>query len=216
MRTLGLALLVVGLGACAGDDGINGENGAMGARGPAGPRGESGQQGPAGNAGPMGAPGRDGKDAAASSYRPHAFVGCSVVLDLVASGGLGMDGVTETYFDYSVIEFSNGDLSVACEAGLGAAESASDGSYYPVVVNGATTAACITSVDYPPYVTGPSGHVGEWIFRIGAAGPEATYRDDDSGHPLDGDTYRFIENDCNVWLMSDAGEWADAALSDVF
>jgi hypothetical protein len=164
----------------------------------------------------MGLPGRDGKDAAASGYRPHAFIGCGVVLDLVASGGLGMDGVTETYLDYSVIEFSNGDLSVACEAGLGAAESASDGSYYPVVVNGATTAACTASVDYPPHVIGPTGHVGGWAFRIGAAGPEATYHDDDSGHPLDGDAYRFIENDCNVWLMSDAGEWSDAALSDVF
>lgn len=205
----------------AGPRGERGDKGEPGERGPAGPQGMTGTMGPAGQ---VGAPGRlpDGTTApplpaaGAADYRPIFFVGCQVLRDLIGSdSGLGQDGITETRLDYNVTLFSNRDVQVACEAGLGSRETAASAAFYPSVTNGAKAGACSVAVDYPPFPP-PPGNVGGWNFTIEMGGPIAAYKDADPGHPLNSYSYRFTENDCSVYTLNADLKWTDAALSDVF
>ena len=227
-----LLLLVVTLtAACAGDDaemgaqgaqGSQGSRGSMGDRGPAGERGPAGPEGPEGPqglrgvAGPAGPAGPQGKDAAGGGYRPTAWTGCTLALDLISinSGGLGTDGVTETLLTYTFTRYVNNDLDVDCTASLGSAESAPGGSFYPAPTKGANTGGCAAAVDYPPFPPAPS-NVGTWNFEFSGTGIRATYKDDDAGHPLNGRSFTFGENDCHCYQMNDSLRWIDASLADV-
>jgi hypothetical protein len=187
--------------------------GVQGLPGPAGKNGKDGAEGPQGERGPMGLQGPPGKDApAGASYRPLFWVGCTRILDLISSNGPGTDGLQETFLGYSWTLFSDGDVDVSCEAGLGSAESAASGRYYPAVTNGASNGGCTASVDYPPL----GMNVGGWNFKTVKTGPSATYTDLDSGHWLNNYVVTFAENDCNVQRLDESGKWQDAALSDAF
>jgi hypothetical protein len=208
------ALLLIG---CAGErgadgiDGVDGEPGARGEQGEPGADGVDGEDGMAGPRGPQGEPGMDGEDAAdPNAYRPLLSILCSVAFDLVlGDGSPGQDGIDETGLVYSFVGFSNGDADVSCNADAGP-DMGSGGRYFPQPTVGAATGVCSASLDYPPL----DGIAGRWDFELGSSAPAAEYIDDDA-HPLDGATFTFIENDCNVREMNDAGVWSDSTLGDV-
>jgi hypothetical protein len=207
-----------------GEDGPPGEQGTMGAQGVMGLPGARGAEGPAGPAGPQGEPGADGARGADGppgsiaagggfSYRPSGFVGCVVLLDLLDGSGLGEDGTADTAVEYAITAYSNDDVSVRCNATVGA-ETAAFSAYYPAITNGAASGTCDATADYPPYPAG-GGSPGFWRLQITDTGLSAVYFDADLNHPLDGSAYDFIENDCSAFVMDLSGEWHDAALTDV-
>ncbi|HKU43182.1 MAG TPA: hypothetical protein VJR89_33710 [Polyangiales bacterium] len=139
-KSLLRASLVLAVGlicSCAGEAGPAGKNGADGDDGKDGKNGEQGLVGPQG---PKGDRGDDG-----AGYQPKFWAGCSVTLDLIGGAGLGTDGIGETALEYTLLRYSNNDLEVTCEAGLGSAEESADGIYFPAATKGSLTGGCIVS-----------------------------------------------------------------------
>jgi hypothetical protein len=197
--------------ACAGDAGVDGQDGvdgARGANGDPGAQGEPGQRGPAGPAGPAGPKGDPGDDAA--GHQPLLWAGCDDLLDLIGVDAmLGSDGIYETALSYDLLRYTNGDLEVDCQSGLGSAEASADRTFYPSVTNGAITGGCVTPQNYPPT---NDGVAGGWEFEINAElGLIAVYRDLES-HPLEGNYLVFESDDCSVFAMSEDGEWTESTL----
>jgi hypothetical protein len=197
-----------------GDKGQDGAPGLTGPRGPMGLQGERGEQGAQGEQGPPGAELVDADGGVL--YAPRAWIACNVALDLVDANTVapGTDGITETSFSYRITVFANGDIDNQCAANLGTAESASGSAYFPAPTQGATTGACLASVDYPP-AGGAGAAAGFWAFTVDADGPMTTYHDDAS-HPLNGDFYRFTEGNCNVLVDRDGQGWKQSTLADWF
>lgn len=204
MRVIALACVLVGCSASAG---------------PPGPPGPAGMDGPRGEKGATGAKGAPG---AGGGYAPAAWIGCNAVLDLVNSGApddrtiIGKDGVTETLLAYNATIFTNEDVSISCEVGLGSRETAASSVYFPAVTTGAREGICVAVVDYPPLpAAATTNFVGQWEFEVTTSGPVAGYVDMDAGHRLNGFSYKYKENDCSVFVF-DGEEWADKSLADVF
>lgn len=233
MRLIALGLLLTF--ACSDDSPgstVQGTNieGRQGPRGPAGPMGLPGRdaagggapgpQGPEGKQGPQGPAGPPGKDAT-QSYAPRFWVACFATLDLLdgSSGNStvrGSDGIGETSLHYRLTLYSNKDVDVSCEAGIGSAQSGAQSNYYPGVIQGSQTGACLTPSDYgsPPAAMG--GNVGFWAFTV-TNGPGAKYMDSDNPLGLDGYSHAFTESECKAlaWNVA-AATWDDVMLSDVF
>ena len=206
MNRTWLTVSLVLLAGCSGErgpDGINGKDGEDGEDGAQGPTGPAGPQGPKGDTGEAGA-----------GYQPRFLAACFATLDLIGAGGnLGSDGIGETGLEYSVVRFSNDDLEVTCEAGLGAAEASADGNYYPATTNGSVTGVCTAGQDYPP---SPDGTAGYWRFTADSElGPRATYVDAPT-HPMNGDFIEFESDDCVVKTMAKDGKWSNSSLGDMF
>jgi hypothetical protein len=211
-----LLTMVVVLYGCAAE-GDPGPEGPQGPRGPTGPqgavgvRGEQGPEGPVGDRGPMGLQGPPGKDAPLTAvYRPVAWLGCSLTMDLITDTGPGADGIPETYLEYIAMRYSSGDLEVSCTSELGAASSGTGHQYFPAVTVGSQTGGCAADANYPP---NDDLIAGNWRYEI-AATPQAKYSDV-SSHWLHNRTFAFGENDCRVYVADDSGKWRDAALGDV-
>lgn len=177
----------------------------------AGPQGPIGQQGPRGEKGDPGSAAGSG-----SFYKPRYWVSCAAALDVVSVvNGVEMsvaDGIKETLLEYTLTLYSDGDVDVSCSAGIGTEQSGAGAHYYPRVTQGADTAGCTASADYAP---GTGRAAGFWDFMI-QSGPQAVYTDADNPFGLDMHVYRFAENDCNSYLLSDDAGWSAVTLSDVF
>jgi hypothetical protein len=214
-----------------GEDGLDGEDGETGPQGAMGEQGAMGLPGAPGSEGAEGPPGAKGADGArgapgpagmngtssgaGSTYRPAAFVGCAVLLDLLDGIQSGEDGDGDTILTYNVTIFSNDDLEVRCAVELLGVGSDSTSEYYPSVTVGATTGPCLVTADLPPYPQGASAP-GYWRMTIAPPSLSAAYHDVDPGHPRDGDGYTFIEDDCNAFVMDLGGTWHPSMLTDVF
>ena len=194
--------------------GLPGPTGPEGPRGPAGPAGAKGAEGERGMAGPAGASSTGSLSTGASSYRPTAFIGCGVTLDLIDGSSLGEDGVADSVLEYSLTIFSNDDVEVRCAGALGTIESDNYSAYYPGVTMGAQLAACAVTVDYPPYPQN-GGRPGHWLMQIDEQKLVAVYADPDLNHPLDGSGYEFTDADCASFVMDLGGKWYPATLADV-
>jgi hypothetical protein len=124
-----------------------------------------------------GTPGRDGIDGVDGAYA-EARLSCSAV-------------VGELLFEYSVVDFTNGDVWTSCSVSDLYAESG-ESSFWLAGQNGAVDAACNVTFDYAGELTG-----GWWAFSIGSDGiARAVY--DDPGDPADGDTLTFEAADCTL------------------
>lgn len=203
-RTLTIALACLLLSACMGAP-VPGREGPIGQEGPQGVMGKPGPAGPQGmNAVP--------------TYRPLFWATCISTLDLVtiASGvaAPGQDGALETALSYSVTLYTDDDLAVSCTAAAGSAQNGSDSKFYPSTLMGAVTGACFASVDLPPYPP-PPGNVGYWKFEMLGA-PDATYVDDDPGHPLNGFRHVFADNECRTMALGSDLKWIDATFAEAF
>lgn len=223
----GFGALVCVLLACGDSIGPAGPAGPPGPEGPPGPRGPRGDRGAIGATGAPGESGVDGEDRpgpsaapGAAGYAPMAWVACGAVLDLLDATKsvnsveiVGKDGIEETFLGYRVTVFNNDDVDITCEVRV-AGGSSSGAGYFPGVTKGASSAGCNSGTDYPPFPAGPS-QAGGWQFATTMAGPGAKYADIDPGHPLDGFSYQYGENDCNVLLWR-SGEWVPSSLGDLF
>lgn len=218
MRQYVSTLLLVAIG-CSGEVG---PEGADGPRGSAGPSGAVGPVGPVGPMGLMGATGAPGKDAvtppAAAAYRPKFFGQCATTLDLITGPPLarGADGVGETLLQYSFLLYTNGDLEVQCRAAIGSAQEGSDSAYYPNVVAGSHSGACVANSDYAASTDPVPSTVGTWGFDLDAAGPRAVYEDPDNPLGFDGLTQVFEEDSCHTFALEASGQWTNVALSAAF
>jgi len=173
-----------------------------------GATGAAGQPGPAGPAG-MNAPGQ--------GYQPTLSVLCGASIDLLDGTAnfntpqvIGTDGTAESYFEYSVVVYSNGDSQLTCGVTLGSIETSFGGVYYPGTAQGAVNRYCQVAIDYPP--EGASG--GVWEFTIDQKTPIATYSDNDPGHPLNGDVIDFFEDECVIRKFAN-GAWTTGSFADL-
>lgn len=220
MRITLLVAAVALMCACKGAAGPAGPEGPRGERGARGPSGEPGEPGDTGEAGPPGPRGQTGAtgpggppgdSGEAFSYRPVLLISCFAALDIVLiDGSEGQDGINETYLDYDLAAFSNGDAEVQCLAEAGPNDG-SGSSYYASDTVGAVTGACAAASDYPPQ----NEESGFWSFELGARAPEATH-DDIPSHWLHGSSVEFAEEDCYVKVAEADGSWATVELADVF
>ena len=132
----------------------------------------NGAAGAAGQPGPAGAPGPAGMNAPGQGYQPTLSVLCAAEIDLVDGAAnpttpqiIGTDGIDESYFQYSIVVYANGDAQTTCSVALGSVETASGGAYYPATAQGAGFRHCQAVIDYPPYpAAGNAG--GFWDFTI--------------------------------------------------
>lgn len=184
-----------------GMDGENGRDGIDGQNGEDGTDGRDGMDGQDGEDGKDGENGKDGEDVTALSV----WLTCSVDLDLIG------DSRKETSFSYTTIFYSNGDVEVECDTRLGSAQDDFSHSYYPSVVNGAQSGYCSAASDYPP----DDLTAGIWAFSFDEGGPKATYHDDPA-HPMNGNYYEFVNDDCFANVANSDGSWSRAELHDVF
>lgn len=197
-----------------GDQGLQGLLGPMGAAGPAGPMGAMGLRGAEGPRGPSGSPGTAASSGGGgSSYRPSSFVGCAATLDLLDGAMPGQDQQPDSIVQYSITVYSNDDVEVRCFALLGSVESPQFSAYYPSITMGAATAACEVTADYPPY-PGSGGIPGYWHLQLTNGVPSATYVDNDVNHPLDGQGFTFVDNDCSAFVMDLGGMWYASTLAE--
>src|SRR3954471_12044852 len=157
MRKLigGLLLLASSISACkgptgaegpAGKDGKNGKDGAMGAMG------LPGKDGADGHMGAMGLPGKDGA------------AGLSVKVSTLCQGNVtkGSNAVLAYGLRYSIVEYSNGDVWVACSVANGVTESSASDFYY-TGQNGAKNHGCLVSSSD----SASSAGFGFWDFQLG-------------------------------------------------
>jgi hypothetical protein len=204
----------LGLQGPMGEQGLMGLQGAMGTPGPEGPNGTSGPKGADGARGPAGAPGSTANSVGGgSSYRPAGYVSCGAQLDLLDGATLGEDGSVDTVVAYTIMRYSNDDIEVGCYALLGANESPQFSAYYPAITQGALTAPCEVTSDYPPY-PGGGGSPGYWTFELMNGMATASYTDADLNHPLDGDGFVFAENNCVAFVMDLGGMWYSSTLAE--
>lgn len=207
-----IGALVLLLVACTGPRGPVGADGKRGADGADGKQGLDGKDGLQGERGERG----DAADAG-TTYEPVTWIACSTLLDLVGGAAdlTQQDGIEETGLNYAMTVFTNSDVLVTCDGALGSAESTGDAHYFPAQTNGGMIGACSVSIDFPPYNASP-GTVGFWEFTTEGAGPSATYHDPDPGHPLDGYSHAYTEDECSV-LRADADmTWHPVKIADVF
>jgi hypothetical protein len=137
-------------------------------------------------------------------YRPAYWFGCSATLDIE-----GSDGIKETGLGYVVTLFTNYDVSTSCSSSIGSAQDGSGSRYYPSVVLGAMEGGCLSAADYLP----TDGTAGYWDFSLPLdPGPLATYRDK-AGHPLNGRTVVFTEEDCTVMKLGRDAKWQTITLA---
>lgn len=165
-----------------------------------------------------GLPGKDGTSV--QGYQPTLSVLCNGEVDLLNAAQplenpaiVGTDGTKESYFQYSVVVYSNGDVQTACGVSLGTLETASGGAYYAGTSMGAANRYCQVVIDYPP--AGSSG--GVWQFNVNAQKtPVTTYADPDmpTAHPLNGDTVSFLPAECVVRKWNGTA-WVPGAFADL-
>jgi hypothetical protein len=197
-----------------GDQGVVGLIGPMGEQGLAGPAGPTGAKGADGARGPSGAPASTSNSVGGgSSYRPAAWVACAAQLDLISGSSLGQDGTADTFVSYSVTKYSNDDSEVRCFAALGAEEAPQFTAYYPSIANGAETAPCEVTLDYPPYPPG-GGSPGFWHMEVTNGIPNATYMDADAAQALDGQGFDFAAQNCQAYVMDLGGTWYESTLAE--
>jgi hypothetical protein len=121
----------------------------------------------------------------------------------------------DTILAYNPTVFSNGDLSGNCSAGFD--QNQASGSFYlPAITNGAQNGGCLAPLDFPP-IPVSGGQSGFWLFRIERGVPLTQYVDPDPGHPLNGLTVTFGEQDCSVslWKKDDL-VWTHTTLAEAF
>jgi hypothetical protein len=140
------------------------------------------------------------------------------VLDVVRVGASdlerGQDGMLETWLDYSLVGYTDGDVAVECSVGIGGAEAAGGASYYPAITKGATMGACIAEAQYETSKVGT--RAAYWTLAIDAALPRAAYSDPDNPLGLNGYSYSFSDKDCHSATFGENGKWLAATLADVF
>lgn len=169
--------------------------------------------------------GLDGKpgmnaDPGQGGYQPTLSVLCGAGIDLLNGAAnidtpqiIGTDGVAESYFQYSVVVYSNGDAQTTCGVTLGTLATSSGGAYYAGTAKGATNRYCQVAIDYPPApAMGNSG--GIWEFKVDQKTPLATYSDQDPGHPLHGNVMDFFADECVIRKFTN-GTWVDGTFADL-
>jgi len=126
----------------------------------------------------------------------------------------GGDGIEETGLRYEMVGYSNRDVSVSCNVGVGDRYEGGDSSYYPSVLQGAVLASCIsgTAIPYTPATTDLS-NAGFWQFSAPETGFEAEYVDD--LHPIDGYLHMFQATECNSYKLTADDEWQRVDLSAI-
>lgn len=155
--------------ACAGPTGPEGpmgeqgDRGAVGAVGPAGPAGENGPAGPRGDAGPAGPTGPQGMPGAPGASGGGSFgVQASTLCQYDLSKAGVMNGPLLTY---TIVEYTNGDVLVACTVYNGTLSS-SESFYYDSSQVGATEHGCTAGAE----ANGP----GYWFFQLVSSGYVST------------------------------------------
>jgi len=145
-----------------------------------------------------------------NSYRPSYWFACFTYRDyLDADGAIGEDAVNETFFDYKLTRFTNGDLYVSCEVRAPIEGAAANGTgYFPAPVAESDSGPCAARLAYPP---ADSVDRGGWFFEVSDEGPRVDY----FGDNLPNEFIVFGEADCDVFRTDANGAWEEATLADV-